>query len=59
MSPDNLANSPICVTACLTYSSQLNDSTRYIKCFGEPAKSCFEDTSAESQKKHIAFDMDY
>ena len=28
-------------------------------CFGEPAKSCFEDTSAESQKKHIVFDMDY
>ena len=27
--------------------------------FGEPAKSCFENTPAESQKKRIVFDMDY
>ena len=27
-------------------------------CFGDPADSCFEGTPAESQKKHIVFDMD-
>ena len=30
----------------------------FLICFGEPAKSCFENTPAEPQKKHIPFDMD-
>ena len=64
-SSDNLTNSfvsSVCVAACLTELSRLNDSTRCMKCFfvcfGEPAKSCLENTPVKLQKEHIAFDMD-
>ena len=30
----------------------------FFVCFGETAKSCFENTLAKSQKNHIAFDID-